>query len=286
MKNIFRRIIKGEAGQALPVVLMCLVVGSLMVAPSLDYVSTSLSSTKAVSTSIGGIYAAEAGIEDALWSISGNQTPRTSLPLALNGMDVAVATVDEGYYNLLAGEWVAGGDSHNDWLDVSTDIVWDGGAGYYKYTITVIWQPDTSANVKLSEVGAYLPVGYSYLAGSAASFGENLSTDEPDDELDGHGAYLLEWEFPPPRPLLDEINNTATQIFYIDGSGDLDGAYAWVIAQRQDVGTVGEIEGNLYVITATAEQSGTGQTTAVIEATVMQSEGTLYIVSWQIKPRQ
>ena len=31
MKNIFRRIIKGEAGQALPVVLMCLVVGSLMV---------------------------------------------------------------------------------------------------------------------------------------------------------------------------------------------------------------------------------------------------------------
>lgn len=286
MKKIFKRIIKSEVGQVLPVVLMCLVVGGLMVAPSLGYVSTSLSSTEAVSTSIGGIYAAGAGIEDALWSLSGNQTPRTSLPLVLNEMDVAIATVNEGHYNICAGELVDGGDSHNDWLDITTDIVWDGGAGYFKYTVTVIWQPDVSGNVNLSEVGARLPVGYSYVAGSAAIFGTNLSTGVPEDELDGQGAHLLEWEFPPPRPILDEINNTATQIFYISGTGDLEGAYAWVIAQRQDVGTVGEIEGNLYVITATADRSGTGQTTAVIEATVIQSEGTIYVVSWQIKPGQ
>lgn len=286
MKKIIKRIIKGEVGQVLPVVLMCLVVGGLMVAPSLGYVSTSLSSTNAVSTSIGGIYAAGAGIEDVLWSLSGNQTPRTSLPLVLNGMDVATATVDEGHYNLCAGEWVDGGDSHNNWLDVTTEIVWDGGAGYYKYTITVTRLPEASGNIKLSEVGARLPVGYSYVAGSAASFGNNLSTGEPDDDLDGQGAHLLEWEFSSPYPVLDESNPTATQTFYISGSGDLEGAYAWAIATRTDVGTIGEIEGNLYVITATADRSGTGQTTAVIEATVMKSDGALYVVSWQIKPGQ
>ncbi len=57
-------------------------------------------------------------------------------------------------------------------------------------------------------MGARLPVGYNYQAGSAGSFPGNLSTAEPSNTLDGEGAHMLTWNFG------QKSINIATQIFY------------------------------------------------------------------------
>ena len=281
MAKFWKRLIRDEAGQALPVVLILLVLGGMLIAPSLSYAATSLNSGRNTMRNVCGLYAADAGVQDALWCLAENTTVHTSLSETINGMTVTIQTEVKGDYVLYAGEWVTG-TGHYDWLTLTGEMVWDGGAGAYKYTITVTREPETSGNIKLAEVGARLPVGYIYQAGSAALFEENLSKNPPDDELDGAGAHLVSWELDP-NPTLTPENPTRTQVFYATGAGSLDGHYAWVVANRADIGAVSELSGAFYIITATASEGS--EIVAVIVADVMMSaEGVPSIISWRINP--
>lgn len=282
MARFLKQMISSEKGQALPMVLALLVLGGLTIAPSLSYAGTSLNAGRILEESVRGVYAADAGVEDALWSLENGIPPPLQLLENINQMEVAIQTEDKGPYTLYLGELIEPG-GHSDYLDVSGNITWDEGAAAYKYTITVIWQPNEGAPViHLEEVGARLPIGYSYQSGSAAGFVDNLSTGEPDEIVDALGAYLLNWELGSPLPNVSENNTVQTQTFYSTGAGELEGDYTWVVANRQDVGAVGEITGAKYRITATATRPGDGRTTAKIVADVMIGEVTTYIVSWQI----
>ena len=54
------------------------------------------------------------------------------------------------------------------------------------------------------------------------------------------------------------------------------------VANRNDIGVVGEITGTSYKITATATRPGDGRATAKIVADIMIEAGTIHIASWQI----
>ena len=267
-------LIKHESGQALPAVLLCLAVGGLLIVPSISYTTTNLHAGVHQEASTMGLYAADAGVEHVLWALKSAAPHPPSLPQTLNGMQVTMTTVPKGNYTLVAGEWTPPLE-HSDWLVISSTMVWDGGANAYKYTITVTYQGEGLG--KVIEVGAKLPVGYDYQAGSAALFGSNLSTGAPSNELDGNGAHLLTWTF-------DKItlSPTRSQIFYATGSGELSGDYAWAVITRTDVGEVGELTGAFYIITATATRPQDGAVTAKVEANVMQSGSNVYITSWRI----
>jgi hypothetical protein len=283
MRRIWRLITKGEPGQAFPITLALLVIGGLTVIPSLGLTLTSARTSNMLQEGIKGTYAADAGIEDTLWSLANGAVPSSQLAENINGMPVNIQTVDEGEYTLYLGEFIEPG-KHNDYLDVTGNITWDDGAGAYEYTITVTWQPESGLpTIHLVGVGARIPPGYSYVAGSAADFGENLSTDEPDETLDAQGAYLLDWPLGPPYPEVSETEPVQTQVFYINGTGDLEGYYAWVVANRNDIGAVGEITGTFYEITATALNPENNQTTATIVARAMIGSGNTYITSWRIR---
>ena len=282
MRRIWRLIRKGELGQAFPITLALLVIGGLTIIPSLGLTFTSARTSGILQEGIKGTYAAEAGIEDTLWSLAQGAAPSSQLSENINGMPVNIQAVDEGDYTLYLGEFIEPG-GHSDYLDVTGNITWDDGAGAYKYTITVTWQPNPGPpTIHLEEMGARIPPGYNYMAGSAADFTENLSTDEPDETLDSQGVYLLNWELGPPYPYVSETEPVQTQIFYITGAGDLEGYYAWVVANRADIGAVGEITGTFYEITATALNPESNQTTAKIVAKAMIGGGNTYITSWQI----
>jgi len=282
MTRFIKSLIKSERGLALPIALILLALGGLLITPALSYAATSLNAGQSTVKNVSGLYAAEAGIEDTLWCLENSVPTNTSLSENLNGMTVTMQTEDKGNFVLFAGEWVEGA-GHYDWLTVTGEVVWDGGAGAYKYTITVTREPEANGNIKLASVGARLPLGYSYQAGSAALFVTNLSTNEPDAELDGAGAHMLDWNFSPPRPELSAGDPTKTQIFYITGSGELTGHYAWAVAAEGDVGTVSELDGAFYIITATASQGS--EVTAIIVADVMVSGGVPYITAWEINPQ-
>jgi len=275
MARFLKQVISSEKGQALPIVLVLLILGGLTITPSLGYAYTNLNSSRILGEGVKGVYAADAGVEDALWCLGHGIPPSQQLPENINQMEVTIQTEDKGTYTL---------SQHSVYLDVHGEVVWDEIAEAYKYTITVTWQPGSGTpDIKLDEVRARLPIDYSYQSGSAASFAENLSTDEPDETVDTQGAYLLNWEFKSPKPSASEGNPVQTQTFYITGEGSQVNSYTtWVVASRVDIGTVGETTGTYYRITATAIRPEDGRTTAKIVADVMVGGGATYIVSWQI----
>ncbi len=273
--------IKGQQGQVLPAVLALLVIGGLTIAPGLNYTATSLNGSRIVSEDISGIYAADAGVTEALWALENSQSPPSQTSGNVNRMAVAMQTELLGTYTLYLGELIEPGE-HNDYLDIDSTLAWDEGAQAYQYTITITWNSESGEPViHFEEVGARIPPGYSYQTDSAAAFAGNLSTGEPEETLDSSGAFLLNWAMTPPLPEVSLANPVATQSFYITGTGDLEGYYSWVVASRSDIGAVGEITGTEYRITATAARPEDGVTTATIVANVMLGD-TTSILSWQI----
>jgi hypothetical protein len=282
MIRLLKQIVSSEKGQALPIVLGLLVLGGLTIASGLSYTATSLKSSRLLEEDVRGIYAADAGMEDALWSLAKGMPLDPPLSEYINQMLVIRQAENKGTYTLYLGELIEPGE-HSDYLEVDGEIVWDEEAEAYKYTITVTWQPESGTPViHLEEIGARLPLDYSYQPWSAASFEDNLSTDEPEETLDALGAYMLNWEFGSPRPSVSENESVRTQIFYITGEGSQSGTYAWVVASRDDIGAAGEITGTSYKITTTAQHPENGETTAKIVADVMIEAGTAHILAWQI----
>jgi hypothetical protein len=298
--RLWRQIIKGEEGQALPVVLILLVVGGLIIAPTLNHVSTSLNAGRIVEENVKGIYAAEAGVEDALWKLINDSPPSSPYYLpepVVNQMDVEIETEDKGTYTLYFGELQEieiPQQNHYDWLAVDGEMVWDEPADAYKYTITATWQPyPGEPDIKLEDVGVRLPVGYSYQPGSAAVFSEdNLSVGEPGDldATDWAGAQMLSWGLgPPPLPMITIDNQTATQTFYVTGEGEREGDYTWVKNPAGlQIGEVGEVIGTLYSITANATHPGDDEVIARVRADVILYEETeeISIMLWQINPEE
>jgi hypothetical protein len=72
MKNIMNRAIRDERGNALTLVLILLVVGGLTLTPLLGLMSTGLLAGRVYERKMDDYYAADAGVEDAIWRIQDN----------------------------------------------------------------------------------------------------------------------------------------------------------------------------------------------------------------------
>ena len=281
MKRLLKRIIGSERGQALPVVLALLALGGLTIVPTLNHATTSLDYNRNIQEGMYGVYAADAGVEKVLWCLSDNVSLPTQLTENINGMQVSMQTEVNGDYSICFGEFVQAA-GHSNWLSVIGEKEWEYG-DTYKYTITVTWTAEPgSPSIKITSIGARLPEGYGYQDNSAALFAENLSDEEPDEVQDAAGAWMLNWEMGTPLPQVSEGAPPETQTFYMDGEGDLEGDYVWVMANSQDIAEVGEISGALYIVTATAEKPGSSEVAAEIVADILMVNGEPYIVSWQV----
>jgi hypothetical protein len=69
MKRILKRLLSSQKGQALPMVLILMVMSGLIVAPLLSYMSSGLKAGETYENIADEFYAADAGIEDGLWHI-------------------------------------------------------------------------------------------------------------------------------------------------------------------------------------------------------------------------
>lgn len=281
MIRLLKQSLGDEKGQALLIVLGMLAIGGLTIAVSLNYATANLNSNRIIQEDTKGVYAAAAGVEYALWSLregipTGNETPEN-----INQMGVDIRTEDMGTYILyLDGLFEPESSVHSDWVTIEGNIVLVGGTTS-NYTTTIAREEVAVGNIRLTEVGAVLPMGYTYIADSAASFPENLSVDNPTSSGNtSGGARWLKWLWGPGQGPLITTNHT--QAFQIDGTGSTDGAYTWLVSQSGDVGTVGEITGSLYRITSTATRPEDGKVAAEIRADVIIQGEAVHIFSWEI----
>jgi hypothetical protein len=70
MRNIHRKLRGNEKGQALVLAVILLGLGALMLTPLLAFMSTGLSAGKVFEVKTEELYAADAGVEDAVWEIN------------------------------------------------------------------------------------------------------------------------------------------------------------------------------------------------------------------------
>lgn len=293
MVRLLKQLLSDEKGQALPIVLSLLAIGGLTIAASLSYCTTALKGSQIVREDMNGVYAAGAGVEHALWSVKNTILPLTELPGNINRMGVNIKTeVKKENYTLYLGTLVETGKFCN-YLDVDGVMAWDEGRQAYEYTITVEitppWQGEGgNPKVFLDEVGARLPPGYGYTTGPGKMPGP-LDTSDPDLPVPPGGARQVQWLWSGGgRPMLwdspqeDQRVMEVTQAFYLAGQGSTEGEYAWVVASG-DIGTVSEVTGKIYKITATAKRPEDGRRTAEIVAdVVLESSGKIHILSWRI----
>jgi len=69
MKRIANKLITDEKGQAFVLVLILLLVGALITAPALGFMSTGLMAGQVYEEKMDELYAADAGVEDGLWHL-------------------------------------------------------------------------------------------------------------------------------------------------------------------------------------------------------------------------
>lgn len=101
--NLLKGILKTEAGQALPMALILLLLGGFLVVPSLVLMTTSLTANRQIDRANLELYAADAGVENVLWNIQndpgmlpaqGNTLTLNLQDQAINGMSSVVTTIE------------------------------------------------------------------------------------------------------------------------------------------------------------------------------------------------
>jgi len=137
LKRALRKIVGGQKGQVLPIVLILLIIGGLLIVPTLNYASTSLKTHQVTERKAEELYAADSGIEEGLrwliysrepggpWSWDSEQGSGQRVTYTINtcGVNVAIdklpsmgnnyfqvtsaATSPDGSTTVLSTVWVA-----------------------------------------------------------------------------------------------------------------------------------------------------------------------------------
>ena len=114
MKNVVKKLVRSEQGAALILVLVVLLVGGLIAGGLLQHMGAGLLSGEVYARRTAELYAADAGVEDAIWKIQHDKTPLCAAfrnwtypspsdpPFIVNGrsVEVTIEYLDGGIYRI------------------------------------------------------------------------------------------------------------------------------------------------------------------------------------------
>ena len=109
MKTIVNRLVRDEKGATLVLVLILLLISGLIIGPLLSYMGTGLITGEVYEKRTDELYAADAGVEDAIWKIQHGETPvcpadpEWSYTIAdVNGksLQISIEYLDGGTYKI------------------------------------------------------------------------------------------------------------------------------------------------------------------------------------------
>lgn len=158
MKRKLKELVRDETGQAFILALIMLLLGGLIMAPLLGFMGTGLKAGQAYEKRMAELYAADAGIEDAIWKIKNGLVPDEGLvyDLTVNGKEVHVIVPPEPgedpmiafFINLEVLEDKTGNYKKarpsQDWTLVFAPIV-DEDEMCYEYRVTGFYYPLTGS---------------------------------------------------------------------------------------------------------------------------------------------
>jgi hypothetical protein len=186
MKIARNNLLHGEKGLILPLVMVLLLLVDVLIPPLMGYVSQSARSQQSKSGSSGDLYAADAGVEDALWQIKYNHLDDTFpaynlynytatwsyyLTTPVNDKDVNVT---------ISNVWIpmnitAPSPSQAQTIIDDQRLVVAGntvgastgtGNNTYIYQINLTYYPKAGENLNVTRIGVWLPPGFTYYSNS------------------------------------------------------------------------------------------------------------------------
>lgn len=293
MKRMLNRLIRNEQGRVLILAMILLAVGGLIIVPLLAFMSTGLAASQMFEQKMEGLYAADSGVEDALWKIMND--PPASYPYSyqltdVNGLtvDIVIEEVDELY-----GVFVGGGGIHEAWLELESERVqppyYDPVEDTYIHEWRLRLTNKHNSNVFIQSVTVSYSNELEYLSGlhddEVAGLAKGSFESSTMEFTYLTNVTMLTWDFPPPRPEIDgapdpdnEIYTTVSCTFQLVGPENAPGITAYLVLSRSDVGTVWE--NKPYKITAQADD---GSAVTTVLAGVLESSDAVILGSWQIE---
>ena len=297
IRNELNKLVKEEKGQAFILVLILLLVGGLIIAPLLGFMSTGLLAGQMHEEKMEGLYAADAGVEDALWKIK-NDPPATypdsyQLPADVNEMSVSVV-IEE--VTVFYGEELGSGVHY--WIvKLESELMEPSDPNYlgdYTYRLNLTNKHNKNVGVERVMVtfstDLDYPVEYQVdglydedvdgLAKGSFSNGALTVTESGDNQI-------LTWEFPGGDTKIigaDDPDDpstwvTVTCIFQLVGFGDAPIISNFVfVGASEDIGAVWEYKP--FGITATAQAED--GSTVVIKARALDIADMVFVSYWQI----
>ncbi|MFC1972077.1 hypothetical protein ACFLVE_01560 [Chloroflexota bacterium] len=212
-KNILRKSASDEKGQSLILVLVLLLVGSLTIMPLMAYMETGLKTNQVYRDKADEFYAADSGIEDAIWQIKYDRLDiMLDSPAAYDTYDFSTIwsyELDEQINDVPANisiqnVWIPkdvtppSPSEGRDIIESDKLIVAGTANDDSNYRILISFYPDTGEenSLAIESVGIWLPVGFSYTTDSS-----NLEQDPLDDFYavptvsDHNGGEAIVWDY-------------------------------------------------------------------------------------------
>ncbi len=227
-----------EVGQVFLFVLMAMGVGALIIGPLLVHISTSLTSLRKGTEAVNQYYAADSGVEHAIWRLRYGglsldlESPFIYTYSTVNTLPVEVTVTKKQYItDAQCGDNIP--PNQSDRVTVSRTVepttAPPGESTVFNYSIR--FENIGTSNIHFYEIGYRLPMGFTYVDGSSGGF--TTSNPVPTDGT-------LVWAFSPPLPSIHK-DEVLTQTFQAIGVLE-QGTYcefcdvAWVIFQPGAIG--------------------------------------------------
>ncbi len=315
MKSNFWALFKAEKGQMLPGVLVLLVVGSLLLVPALGYLSTNLKTETVLEENVKGLYAANAGIEHALYRVNTEWADWASLDstwtiddnLVENGMNVNVkATIPATFLGAeIQSKSPNPPDIHTDWLSVTSVVTNQTySPGVWLYTLTFTLKNLASMNIGIVKMSLGFDEGVSYRLNSTSCDSQPAYSDNPSPTRGGGEPLLLVWSkgggskkiFDVPK---DTSVNFTFQVFGPEPDSQFPGGIMYYDAVTPESASMGTLIGNsqfsYFLLTSTANAVSDNEQQARISTYIMtenlvNSSGTIigvnriHVMDWSLTP--
>jgi hypothetical protein len=211
------RALSDETGQALIIILVLLLLGSLTIVPVLDHLHTALKTGEQYEDKTNMLYTADAGIEDGLWRIKYDFMGTDYHPYdfdtawpyetdTLNGM-VADVTIKNVWLpsNVTLDDLYLSPDDAKDMIE-SEKLVVVGTSGAIPgkpYHIKIDYTPAIGDNLSIKSLGVWLPQGFAYADNCSLTHDGASVPYYPDSETitDSNGGQSIVWTYNYPYPL-------------------------------------------------------------------------------------
>lgn len=209
---------KGQKGQALILVLIALAFGSLLITPTLNYVSTGLLEIRVAEEQLLRQYATDAGVEYSLWQLKYNVDGLSdNTTITINDIEVPIIT--DITQSPLGEDWPFPVPSSQSGvhLDTALDIkppFWseDGQTAYFPHVIYMYNSGDSA--VHPNSLFQQLDPRFTYVEGSWGGFDADLTETYVDDH------WELYFDLHAPLPKLEEQQATFVS-FLVSTDGEI-----------------------------------------------------------------